>query len=114
MINAVSFKFSENIGRFLENLVFIELKRKNKELYYFSKKYECDFVIKQGLNIIDAIQVCYELTEENKKREISGLVEAMKEFKLKQGLILTYNDEDEIIIDNKKILIKPVWKWLLE
>jgi len=54
------------------------------------------------------------LNEKNKKREIRGLIEAMKEFKLKQGLILTYDQEYEIKIENKKIIVKPMWKWLLE
>jgi predicted AAA+ superfamily ATPase len=38
----------------------------------------------------------------------------MDEFKLKTGLILTYNHENEIKIEGKKLIVKPVWKWLLE
>lgn len=113
LINAVGFKFSEQSGRLIENLVFVELKRRNKELYYFSEKKECDFVIKKGLRIVEAIQVCYKLNKDNEKREIKGLTEAMNKFKLKQGLILTYDQEDELRVDNKKIIIKPLWKWLL-
>jgi uncharacterized protein len=109
-----SFSFTENKGRLLENLVFIELKRKEKEIYYHKGKKECDFVIKEGLKINSAIQVCYNLEEENKERELEGLVEAMKTYNLKEGLILTFDDEDEIFIEKLKITIKPVWKWLLE
>jgi len=47
-------------------------------------------------------------------REIKGLVSAMDTFKQKTGLILTYDQEDEMAIENKKIVVKPVWKWLLE
>jgi len=106
--------FSENKGKILENVVFIELKRKNKEIYYFFIKNECDFVIKDRNKITEAIQVCYELNKENKEREIKGLVEAMDKFKLKEGLILTSENEDEIIVENKKIIVKPIWKWLLQ
>ena len=52
--------------------------------------------------------------EENKIREVNGLLEALKIFKLKEGLILTNDQMDEINIEDKKILVKPVWKWLLE
>ena len=112
-INLISFKFSENKGRLLENLVFIELKRRGKEIYYHRAKKECDFLIKQGLDIVDAIQVCYNLDEDNKKREFSGLIEACKIYNLKECLLLTYDYEDELILEDVKIVIKPVWKWLL-
>ena len=110
----VGFKFSNDYGKLLENLVIIELKRRNEDIYYFKKSKECDFVIKKGMKIIKAIQVCYKLNETNKKREIGGLLEAMKDFKLKQGFILTYDQEEEMKIENKKIKIIPVWKWLLK
>lgn len=49
-----------------------------------------------------------------RKREINGLLEAMTKFKLKKGLILTYDQEYEFKIKNKKIIVKPLWKWLME
>jgi uncharacterized protein len=113
-LNEIGFKNSKNKGAVLENLVLINLMDYNKEIFYFKGKKECDFLIKEGLNITKAIQVTYELNEDNKKREINGLLEALKSYKLDSGLILTYEQEDELIIDNKKILINPVWKWLLE
>ena len=113
-ITELGFRFSENKGRILENLVFIELKRSEREVYYFSEKGECDFIVRDGAKINQAIQVCYELNSDNKKREVNGLLEAINNFKLKEGLILTYDQEDEFKIDNKKIIVKPVWKWLLE
>lgn len=114
LINLISFKFSKNSGRILENIVFLELKRRNKEIFYHKEKSECDFVIKDKLKIIQAIQVTQNLDESNKNREIEGTLEALKKYKLKKGLILTYNQDEEINIDNKKIIVKPVWKWLLE
>jgi len=113
MAREISFKFSEDKGRIIENLVFLELKRKGIELYYHKKKQECDFVIKEGIKIKEAIQICYELNEENKKREITGLKEAMDYYKLNEGKIITYSQEEELIIDKKRILVKPLWKWLL-
>ncbi len=114
-LKTVAFNFSENTGKRLENLVFIELVRRGAEVYYHAKKNECDFIIKEGLKIAGAIQVCLILDNAaTKKRELGGLIEALKEYKLKEGLILTLDKEEELVIEDKKILIKPVWKWLLE
>ncbi len=114
-LKTVAFNFSENAGKRLENLVFIELIRRGAEVYYHAKKNECDFIIKEGLKITSAIQVCLILDNAvTKKREIDGLIEALKEYQLKEGLILTLDKEEELIVENKKIYIRPVWKWLLE
>ena len=116
--NAVSFRFSEDFGRLLENLVFIELKRREKEIYYYKRKGECDFIAKDGTRISEIIQVTQELNKGNKERETGGLIEALQECRVKQGLILTEDQEEEIVesIGRRKIKIKvmPVWKWLLE
>lgn len=113
--NAISFKFSEDKGRLLENLVFIELKRSGDEIYYHKGKYECDFVIKLGLDIVQAIQVTENMDDEvTKKREFNGLFDAMDTYGLKEGLILTSDTEGEELVEGKKIMIKPIWKWLLE
>jgi hypothetical protein len=113
-INAISFKFSEDIGRILENLVFIELKRRGKEIYYHKEKFECDFLVKEGLDIDQVIQVTKSLNdEEAKKREFKGLLEAIKKYNLKEGLILTEDEEGVEIVDELKVKIIPIWKWLL-
>lgn len=114
LINAISFKFSQNIGRLYENVVLVELKRRDKDVYYWKNKYECDFLTIQGEEVKEAIQVCYELTDENKDREINGLIETMQEFKLNVGLIITDDFEGEEIQGGNKIVYKPLWKWLLE
>jgi len=114
MSNTNSTSFSEDKGRMLENTVFQNLRRRHTDIYYFKEKNECDFVIKEGTKIKQAIQVCYELTEDNKEREIKGLTEAMNKFKLNKGLLLTYNQEDLLNIKKKEITIKPVWMWLLK
>lgn len=71
-----------------------------------------DFLDKENNKITAAIQVCYELTEENKEREINGLLTALKKFNLEEGLILTYNQNDEFVIDGKRINVMPIWRWL--
>jgi len=112
LASAVSASFSEEKGRMLENLVFINLRRKHKEIFYFKERKECDFVVKERNRIVDAIQVCYKLSEENKEREINGLLEAMDKFNLKEGRIITYDQEDELKINDKVIRVIPAWKWL--
>ena len=109
-----SASFSKDKGKMLENVVFLGLRRRFKDILYFQENKECDFVIKEKDKIIRAIQVCFDFNEETKDREITGLVLALKEFNLKEGLILTNNQEDDFIIEGKKITVKPVWQWLLE
>ncbi len=107
-----SISFFDDKGRLLENLVFLHLRKKNKELFYYQNENECDFVIREGIKIVEAIQVCYELNEDSKHREIKGILEAMHAFKLPEGLILTYNQEDTFVFKDKVIKVIPVWKWL--
>ncbi len=113
IINISSTRFDENKGFALENSVLNHLLRNFKEVYYFQEKKECDFVVKDGTKIIKAIQVCYELHDKNKEREINGLIDAMDKFKLKEGLIITYNQEDELKIKNLKIKVIPAWKFFI-
>ncbi len=84
------------------------------KLFSYSGKKECDFVVKQALNIIQAIQVCYILTKENFDREISGLIEAIKAFNLKKGLLIIYDSEINESDLPVEIELVPVWKWLLK
>lgn len=108
------FSLSPDKGRILENIVFIELMRRGGEIFYYAGDRECDFILKDKKMITGAIQVCYEFTKENQDRETGGLLKAMAEFKLTQGMILTYDQEDTLKSDGKTIIIKPVWKWLLD
>jgi predicted AAA+ superfamily ATPase len=113
--NAVSFRFSGDNGRLLENLVFIELKRRNAGVYYYRRKHECDFVTEDKGIPSSAIQVCFELNAANRERELNGLREAMKELGIRQGMILTYNQEEKIPAgEGPGIVVVPVWRWLLE
>lgn len=112
-LTALGFSFMDSSGKLLENLVAIELKRRSKETYYFNGARECDFLTREGNKITQAIQVTWKLTPEDREREISGLLEAMEKFKLKKGLIITSDGEEEISNGKMKIKVTPAWKWLL-
>jgi predicted AAA+ superfamily ATPase len=113
---ANSASFSSDRGRMLENTVFLYLRRKYRDIYYFKGKDnvgECDFIVKEKGRITAAVQSCYKLTEENKDREIGGLLAALEEFKLKEGVIVTNSDEDLFEIRGKKITVMSAWKWMV-
>ncbi len=115
LVNSSSFQFSENRGSLLENAVFLELKRRQKEIFYFEEKKECDFIIKSGRNITHVIQVTDNLSNPStRKREIEGVKYAMDQFNLDEGTIITFDTEETITEDSKKIHIIPYWKWLLQ
>ena len=116
LLGVVSFKFSEDFGRQLENIVFLHFKRKSiYEIFYHKKKFECDFLLKEKDKIVKAVQVTKTLNYENEKREVMGLVEAALEYNLKEGLLLTYeDDEKEFMKDKIKIKVRQIWKYLLE
>lgn len=113
IIHKLGFNFSQNKGRIIENIVYLELLRREKEVYYHAGKNECDFIIKEGLNITEAIQVTQHINKDNYKRETEGLEEAMKTYNLKQGLLITEHVENPGRIANNTIKIVPIWKWLL-
>jgi predicted AAA+ superfamily ATPase len=113
--NIVSFYFSKDSGRLLENLVFIELKRQGKEVYYYKNKGECDFLVKEKSKIVSVVQVSKYIEKGlNERRELGGLIEAMKKFELKEGVILTESQEEIIKKDGFIINVMPTWKWLLK
>jgi len=105
----------ESISKLMENLVFMELRRRNyvenEKLFYWKNSFgrEVDFIVLDG----ELIQVCYELTYENRDREIKSLIKASKQLNYKKLRILTWNQEDTININNRKIEITPLWKWLI-
>ncbi|MEN8227559.1 MAG: ATP-binding protein [Bacteroidota bacterium] len=115
LLQTLAFHHTEDKGRLLENLVFLELKRKGKEIYYHNQKKECDFVIKEKSKIVEAIQVSWSIeVESTYNRELAGLLDAVNTYGLKEGLILTESIEREFEVEGLRIRIKPVWKWMLE
>lgn len=107
-MNTVSFKFSENRGKLLENLVYTELLKSGySEVYFYNEYKECDFVLKKGKDLI-AVQVSYEIGESNKDREVDGLLATMRKLEIPKGYIITYDTEGRI---NENASIVPFWKF---
>lgn len=114
LINTTSFKASQDKGRIMENAVYIELKRREKDIYFSKEGKECDFLINVKDNIQTAIQVTLTLEDETtRKREIDGLLLALNKYELQSGTIITLDEEENIVQANKSITVKPLWKWLL-
>jgi predicted AAA+ superfamily ATPase len=105
--------FSKNRGRLLENMVAVELYRRKQEFFFHKDRQECDFILKSGTKPVLAAQVCWELTPQNEARELKGLLEALTAWKIKEGLILTANQETERVVERHKIKILPACKWVL-
>ena len=107
--NAVSFTFSQDAGLLAENLVFIRLLKQGADPYYWSGKHEVDFVIKNPDDSLDAINVSY--TDTPDEREYAGLREFLTEFqsKVRSRLLITRDLEGE----TEGIRCVPLWKWLL-
>jgi len=116
LINALVPKFTHDRGRLMENLVFLELKRQNREFYFYSQaNYEVDFLIKKGLKVDQLIQACYSLENEGaRRREVKALLKASRELECKDLLIITWDEEGEENINSKTIRFLPLWKWLLQ
>jgi len=117
LAESIAFQFSKNKGKFLENLVFLELKRKFPEIYYYktANNLEVDFLTKSGRKDIALIQVSDNLdNEKTRQREIGALTRAMDELKLKKGLILTEDTDEEIKTNGKVIVVQSIYKWLIE
>ncbi len=108
-----SITFSEENGRRLENLVYLHYRRLGKEIAYFSEKKECDFVISEKGKAKEALQVCYEVNQDNLQREIDGLLEALHFLKLKRGSIITLKQSDVYQVEGKEIELVPVAQLLL-
>ncbi len=108
--------FTPDLGRGLENAVFVALRRKhgNGNLFYFREKGECDFLVREKGKITQAIQVCHQLHEEDFKREMDGLAEAMTALDLAQGTIVTLDQEDRFEADGRKVRAVPAWKWMAQ
>jgi len=111
----------EDLGRLLENVVFLELVKNgfvpNEDLFYWrnAQGNEVDFVVKEGSCIKKLIQVTYASgRDEVSKEETNPLIKASKELKCNDLLIITWNYGDELKLENRKIRLTPLWKWLTE
>jgi predicted AAA+ superfamily ATPase len=107
--NAVSFRFSKDKGRLAENLVFLELKRRGEELYYWKNRGEVDFVFSDDENLLIALNVSY--TDIPAEREINSLLEFMEEYGTKVKDLILLTEDTEKVEDGIRYV--PLWKWML-
>ncbi len=105
ILTQTSFKFSKDYGKSFENLVYTELIKNGYEIYFYHKDFECDFIVKKDEKLM-AIQVCYELTLENRERELNGLRKL--KFNLDERILLTYNQNE---IESEGIKIIAFWDY---
>lgn len=112
LATAVSTSFSENNGRKLENLIYLHLRRKYNSIHYFIEKGECDFVVSEKGKITHAIQVCYQISDENFSREYKGLLQALDFFNLEIGWIVTANQRDRFEESGKTVELIPAFEFI--
>jgi predicted AAA+ superfamily ATPase len=115
-VNSVSSGILINSGHLLENLVFVTLRRTYPEIFYYrtQNRREVDFIVSPAKAPKKLFQVCESLIQpKTKKREIKALLEAMIELNLTEGTIVTQREEEVIMVDNKKIQVTPIWKFIL-
>ena len=105
--------FTDDYGRQLENAVFLHLRRKHQEIFYYNKQGECDFVVMNKGRAIKCVQVCWQVDDMNMKREIQGLKSALDFFGLKDGVIVTHNQTDLFEIESVSVKLIPAWKYMI-
>ena len=116
--DAVLMPQSDDEGKKLENTVFLQLYRQRSPLdriFYYKGVGECDFVVQNGIEIVQLIQVTWEMNDdETRRREIDGLIEAAKVTGCKNLYIITADTSEEITHESGlKIHVIPAWRWLL-
>ena len=100
-----------NDGARFENMVYLALRRRSRDISYFDADGECDFIVRDRHAVTDAIQACTRLTDEAMDREIEGLVEAMDACSLDSGTIITESQRDAISVGNRRIEVVPFYEW---
>ncbi|MBI4676858.1 MAG: ATP-binding protein [Elusimicrobia bacterium] len=104
---------SEDSGRLLENAVYLELRRRGCEVFYFQGRNECDFVFRLG-GRWSALQVAWRLAESNRRREFEGLAEACALLGAKAGTFVSIEEEGQERSSGVLVRNVPAWKWFLE
>ena len=114
LLSAIEFSVSENKGKLFENMVALEFLKAEKEIFYFKKRKECDFVIKDQKEYLP-VQVAYEISgNDTKQRELKGLEEACKYLDTKEGIIITFDQEEEFYYHDIRVNIVPFYKYFLK
>lgn len=110
--NQAKTAFSDDSGRQLENAVFLHLRRRHRDIFFFSKQGECDFVVMEKGKAVACIQVCWKVDDMNMKREISGLKTALDYFGLQEGIIVTHDQSDLFEVDGTTIKVVPAREFM--
>ncbi|MEQ1665611.1 MAG: ATP-binding protein, partial [Bdellovibrionales bacterium] len=115
LVESVVGRTTIDLGKKLENIIFIELKRRGHEIYYLNEpSYEVDFIIREGKEIIELIQVCWSTHDlKTKNREIAAFAKAAKKLNCQKCTLITFNEEANVSADGLNIHIIPAWQWLL-
>ena len=108
---AVASRRIPNDGARFENLVYLALRRGTKDISYFDDDGECDFILRRRHAVSAAVQACVRLTDEDKDREIGGLLKAMEAFDLPSGTIVTEDQRDRLTFGSRRIDVIPFWDW---
>ena len=111
LVEANSVSFSNDKGRLLENMVYLQLRRRTREIYYYAEKKECDFIIFGRRKLPDLYQVSWQLGQDNLDRELAGLTEAMDFFNVNEGTAITHDQTDLFRIGKKIVTLIPFYKW---
>lgn len=110
--NAVLLPESEDAGKALENIVYLNLERslgEEDQISYFYEQKECDFVVQRGERVSELVQVCWTLNEENMEREVGGLLAASTVTNCKQSKIITFCQQQTIEREGIRIEVLPIW-----
>lgn len=114
LLNAITFKFSKDYGKLLENTIFTELYKNGKKMFFYKNKRECDFIVLEQSRIADVVQVSYTITErKTRKREFEGLIDACKKLSVKEGCVITTTEEENITESGITIKVIPAFKYVL-
>lgn len=93
-------------------IVFLNLRRRYKQVFYYKSRGECDFVAMERGAIVSAIQVCANITDDNFDREYNGLVEAMRELNVTEGCIVTQDQSDKFEEGGLLVKMIPITEFL--
>ncbi len=99
----------------MENAVFLELKRSNRELFYFrDQANECDFLCADRGHVFEAVQVCHDVSsQDTKRREVKGLAAACRQFNLEKGTFVVSDGPDTWEVDGLRIDVVPFYRFAL-
>lgn len=116
LVAQIGFCFSGNMGPRLENAVYVELRRQDKEVFYYQDKWECDFIVRENASITEAFQVTISMADvSTRQRELSGLISAMDAFDLKKGVVVTMDESEELTLDDGRLVhVIPYYRWIYE